>query len=152
MAAFPRRPPRLPGFDYKAERTYFVTFCTRHQVKTFADPMAAQEACRVILRHRAAGKYFLYAYCVMPDHIHLLLKTRRSAGSLSTIVATIKASIRHNLGSHTLLWADGFYERVKRHHEDTACNVAYILENPIRAGLVQHPEEYTYVGQPDSRI
>ncbi|HYN10753.1 MAG TPA: hypothetical protein VES67_25440 [Vicinamibacterales bacterium] len=39
---------------------------------------------------------------------------------------------------------DGYFERVLRHDEATPQVIAYILENPVRAGLVQDPAEYPF--------
>ena len=38
------------------------------------------------------------------------------------------------------------YDRVLRADEDTVSVVRYILENPLRAGLVTRPEDYPYSG------
>ena len=44
------------------------------------------------------------------------------------------------------LWQDGYYERVLRRDEDIKEVARYIFENPVRAGLVQSPTEYPYLG------
>ena len=42
------------------------------------------------------------------------------------------------------LWQGGYYERVLRREEKTETVVRYILDNPVRAGLVDRAEEYPY--------
>jgi putative transposase len=43
------------------------------------------------------------------------------------------------------LWQDGYHDRIVRHDEDLAQYIDYIVQNPIRAGLVQHASDYPYV-------
>ena len=105
-------------------------------------------ACRVIMRYRDEGLYYLYAYVVMPDHVHLLIKLRERA--LFTIIATIKATIKHDARQLIKLeWQPGFHDRIKRDYEESGRFVHYIINNPVRAGLCKEPSEYPFSGMPD---
>ena len=42
------------------------------------------------------------------------------------------------------LWQDGYYERVLRKSEDVLAIIDYILDNPVRAGLVSRPLDYPF--------
>ena len=44
------------------------------------------------------------------------------------------------------LWQRNYIERVLRDDEYTLTVARYILDNPVRAGLVQSPEEYEFSG------
>ena len=44
------------------------------------------------------------------------------------------------------LWQEGYYDRVLRQEEDVRHVARYIIENPVRAGLVVHPSVYPYLG------
>ena len=44
------------------------------------------------------------------------------------------------------LWQDSYYDRVVRAEEDLGGIARYIIENPVRAGLVKSPLEYPFVG------
>jgi hypothetical protein len=46
----------------------------------------------------------------------------------------------------TPLWQEGFHEHVLRNGENFAEIVAYLLNNPVRAGLCATPEMYPYLG------
>ena len=46
----------------------------------------------------------------------------------------------------TRLWQKGFHDRVLRDSDDTRAVVRYVLENPIRAGLVRQGNEYRWLG------
>ena len=44
------------------------------------------------------------------------------------------------------LWQEGYYERVVRPGDNARTLARYIVENPVRAGLVRVPAEYPYLG------
>ena len=43
-------------------------------------------------------------------------------------------------------WQKDFYDHVIRTHEDIAAQVRYILDNPVRKGLVSSWEDYPFKG------
>jgi REP element-mobilizing transposase RayT len=44
------------------------------------------------------------------------------------------------------LWQDGYYDHVLRNNETTVKVARYIVENPVRAGLVTSVKEYPFIG------
>jgi hypothetical protein len=52
----------------------------------------------------------------------------------------------HARGQRGRLWQEGFFEHVVRAEEDFESIVAYIVWNPVRAGLCQGPGEYEHLG------
>ncbi|MGH9240130.1 MAG: transposase, partial [Vicinamibacterales bacterium] len=44
------------------------------------------------------------------------------------------------------VWQDGYYERVLRTYESMETLIRYILDNPVRAGLVQRAEDFPHSG------
>jgi hypothetical protein len=42
------------------------------------------------------------------------------------------------------LWQDAYHERVLRNEEQTKTVIAYLLNNPVRAGLVASAKEYPF--------
>jgi len=44
------------------------------------------------------------------------------------------------------LWQRSYFEHVLRDDEDPFQVARYILDNPVRAGLVQSPENYPFLG------
>ena len=45
-----------------------------------------------------------------------------------------------------LMWQEGYYERVLRSDDATDVVVRYVLDNPVRAGLVSRHEDYPFMG------
>lgn len=106
---------RLKGFDYRAPRTYFVTFCVSDRKPIFADHESCDAAVETLVYYRQVGWYWLNCYCIMPDHIHLLLKLRSKDRSLCTVVALLKRRIKY-MTPRTIDWGwqSGFHDRVVR--------------------------------------
>jgi len=138
---------RLEGFDYRAERTYFLTFCVAQRKPVFSDPAVCETAKQIMHEYRSRGWYWLNCYCITPDHVHLLIKTRTRQRSLSTIVAKLKRRIREGSSfPYAWHWQPGFHDRVVREYESVRDYARYILANPIRAGLATDVGSYPYSG------
>jgi len=94
----------------------------------------------------------LYAYCLMPDHLHLLLRLGQAGTELGALIGTFKSFTSKqswSLGHKGELWQDRFYDHVVRRNENSLIIAEYILQNPVRKRLVQGPSEYPYCGLPD---
>ena len=82
----------------------------------------------------------------MPDHLHLLLEGLVGASDFCRFMKDAKQrtsfhAIRFGGGR---LWQDGYHDRIVRQNEDIAAYVDYILQNPVRAGLVERAKDYPY--------
>jgi REP element-mobilizing transposase RayT len=102
---------------------------------------------------RANGrKYELYAAIAMPDHVHVIcLPLADGDGSISIpeITRTIKSESAHcinkALGRTGRVWQDESFDHILRGDESLSKKVAYVLENPVRAGLVARPQDYRWL-------
>ena len=66
---------RLAGFDYAdPDHAYFLTICSRYNAAPFTDTRLAREVVASLDWLRATRGLLLYAWCLMPDHLHLLLR------------------------------------------------------------------------------
>lgn len=94
--------------------------------------------------------YELHCFCVMPNHVHILLRPLRgSTGTYhldSDIVRRLKSytakRINALLGRQGELWQPDYFDRFIRDPEDYFTVVRYILENPVKAGLARNPEQW----------
>jgi REP element-mobilizing transposase RayT len=93
----------------------------------------------------------------MPDHVHVILtplicKTRHEVISLVEIMKAIKGASAHAInrdaGHHGTIWQEEAFDRVVRSSESLDAKVDYILQNPVRKGLVQHWRQYKWIWQP----
>jgi putative transposase len=146
-----KRITRLRGFDYSQPRTYFLTLCVQGRQKIFSDREIAALAQGELKSFRARGWFWLYAFVVMPDHIHLLLRLRDESRTLGRVVATIKSAIqiRTRRAGTDFQWQYNFFDHVVRFDEPIDQIIGYILRNPERAGLVKQGEQYPFAAMVD---
>jgi REP element-mobilizing transposase RayT len=144
---------RLAGFDYaNPDVTYFVTIRAAHGISPFRDGRLAHEVASALHWLRANRGIQLYAYCLMPDHLHLLLRLGAGNQSLGVIIGVRKGYTTkqsRGLGYTGALWQTRFHDHILRKNEDARQIAEYIRQNPVRAGLVALPEEYPWGGFPD---
>lgn len=88
----------------------------------------------------------MLAYCFMPDHVHLLLESDAETTSLVGLISHWKQTtgFYFNQCYRSRLWQPGFYDRVLREHESHQAVAAYILANPVRAGISRRVGEYPF--------
>jgi len=84
----------------------------------------------------------------MPDHLHLLVEGVTEGANLLRFVQVAKrrSGSVYARSARRPLWQEGYYERVVRPSEDARWVARYILQNPVRAGLVEAPSEYEFLG------
>ncbi len=146
---------RLKDLDYSnSDYVYFITICARHLSSPFLDCALAQEVLKSLLSLSAEGKVSLYCYCLMPDHLHIALSPQVSCGGersedLSKILRDFKSyttRVSWKYGIKGKLWQRSFYDHIGRRGEDLIAICNYILANPIRKGLVEDPDNWSYSG------
>ena len=120
---------------------YFVTF------RSMISPFSEEERL-IILNHLRTGHgtfYSLAATMVMPDHAHVLL--RPFAGiELSRILKGIKGVsaklINQRRGSTGKIWQEESWDRIVRDAAEFEQKLQYLIQNPVKAGLVKDVAEY----------
>jgi REP element-mobilizing transposase RayT len=90
----------------------------------------------------AEVRYRLFAWCVMPNHVHVVLQPLQG-WSLPRIVHSWKTftvkQANHLLGRDGEFWQREYCDHLVRDADDLARLVRYVLENPARSGLVNWP-------------
>ena len=110
--------------------------------------MTARETLAQLARTASHEHFSVLAYCLMPDHVHLLVEGKTEHANLRRFAKMSKqrSGAAHALTGGGKLWQDGYYDRVLRTDEDVKQIARYILENPVRARLVKDPAKYPYLG------
>jgi len=85
----------------------------------------------------------------MPDHLHLVLEGIAPTSDLRRFVRIAKQRVAYafrRTRGIPLTWQEGYYDRVLRSDEATDTVVRYVLDNPVRGGLVTQAEDYAFSG------
>ncbi|MEY3873268.1 MAG: hypothetical protein RLZZ296_2263 [Pseudomonadota bacterium] len=120
---------------------YLVTTVTRDRLPVFKCFSSARCVVHTLQTEHAAGRAMTLAFVVMPDHLHWLL-TLGSSVSLSQVVRTVKSVVAHHLGGR--VWQQGFHDHAVRAEEDLLAMGRYIVNNPVRSGLVSKAGHYSH--------
>ncbi len=127
--------------------SYFVTTKCWQGRQIFQVPETAEILLRTLFDYRDQEAYSLHEFVLMPDHLHVLL-TPSGATSLEKAMQLIKGGSSHRIHkerNHKMeIWQQGFYDWTIRDSADWHTKVEYIHMNPVRAKLVQHPENWPY--------
>jgi putative transposase len=147
------RRQRLAGFDYSGgDYAYFVTIRAALGTVPFRDDRLARVVLEALDWMREHRRVALYAFCLMPDHLHSLMQLAPDSASLSTIIGAFKRFTTRQswqLGYQGRLWQPSFHDHILRKSEDGLTKANYILDNPKRSGLAENRETYPYSGTPD---
>ena len=99
-----------------------------------------------ILIAAKAYEFEILAYCFMPDHVHLVAQGMTEAASLREFMQRAKQRSGYH-GKRAIghsVWQAGYHDRVIWSEGDTRAVVAYVLANPVRAGLVENASQYPF--------
>ncbi len=142
-----------------------LTFsCYRRQAFLGKDRTREYLAEAIIQARQRIG-FHVWAYVIMPEHVHLLIWPAREDYSISAILQSIKQSVsrramhwlktNHPSGLRFLatgqkdrpynFWQEGGgYDRNVRTAKVLLEVFNYIHDNPVKRGLVSRPEEWTW--------
>jgi putative transposase len=148
MPKFERKNIRLLASSYRGRRLYFVTLCFHNRRRLGTNPRLVRWIISQLRKHAATGEFFVHAYCVMPDHIHVLAAGATDSSYLAKFVEAFKqeTAVEFSRKAHRPLWQFKYYDRILR-GVDSADRVAwYIWLNPVRQGLCSAPTDYPFLG------
>jgi REP element-mobilizing transposase RayT len=111
----------LPGDNYIGQRIYFVTVCCEGRVPFFSPPYRCKIAIEALKRVSDSMHFLVHAYCVMPDHTHILAEGNAPDASLVRFVAQWKQSTGYLLRDEasTPVWQRRFYDHALRKASDS---------------------------------
>ena len=143
---------------------YYLTSVAHHRLPIFRTDAVKQVVCDAFNEARISGNILIFAFVIMHDHTHLLTDNPRKISEVLRFMNGISA--RRVID---YLKIEDFHESLRKlrvaersdeqkysvyeHHpnalrvtgEDAMMQkVNYIHLNPVRAGLVEHPDEYLY--------
>jgi putative transposase len=128
-------------------RTFFVTSSITEKRNLLQSDRSATLFIDVLYSYRAAKRYFLHSFVVMPNHFYVLI-TIDSVITIERAVQFIKGGFAFRtgkkLGVTSPVWQRGFSEI--RIYDSAACAriLNYIAQNPVKWRLADRPEAFPY--------
>ncbi len=154
-----RKSIRIKDYDYSTSGAYFITICTANRKKILWETVGADIIRPQNVPLSAIGKIAeqgilqsadhyenitVDKYCIMPDHIHLILHIKSdidgrmiSPPTVSTVVGSMKRWVSRQIGKP--IWQKSFYDHGIRNQQDYNEIWQYIENNPLKYALKKAP-------------
>ncbi|MBO6159326.1 MAG: transposase [Firmicutes bacterium] len=125
---------------------YHVMFRGINRQQLFEERQDYERFLFLLEKYKPISGYKIYAYCLMPNHIHLLIQEGDESLGLAF----------RRIGSSFVYWYNAKYTRVghlfqDRYKSETIESdvalmrvIRYIHQNPVKAGLCERLEDYRY--------
>jgi REP element-mobilizing transposase RayT len=143
---------------------YFLTSVAHNRLPVFQTDSVKNIVCNALDESRRSAKILIFAYVIMPDHLHLITDSSRSESDVLRFTNGIIAKKvidylkENNFKSSLAKLRRQEAERNHKHslfeHHPNAFSIVgeetfiqkvnYIHLNPVRAGLVEHPDDYRF--------
>lgn len=147
----PSRNQRLSPEAYAdASTVCFITIRSYGTSSPFLSATLNQMVLQILKEESACSNLVVYTYCLMPDHLHFLIKPRQDGVSVIRFAERFKGKSTNRswpLGWQGKLWQPRSYDHLVRSNESLAAIAEYILNNPVRKGLVQQAADWEWSGQ-----
>jgi len=140
---FRRKENRLDTSIYQAKHIYSLTLTCYGEKNRFTDEVV-QNNLDILKDRTEKHDIKIYAYCFMPDHLHLLAE----GDELIKFVKEFKqlTGYRYKQKTGEKLWQKSYYDHILREGEKVKEVADYIFKNPVREGLVEDFLEYPHSG------
>ncbi len=148
-----RKKIRLEGYDYSCCGAYFITVCVKDRqpllwnsvgadsIRPNEESMLSEHGKTLETAVHAISEHYPHIlvdnYCIMPNHLHILLRIMPdeggrmlSAPTLSTVIGQMKRWSSKQIGSS--IWQKAFYDRIVRNEKTYLEAWQYIDENPLK--------------------
>ncbi len=130
---------------FRPNQICFITSVTHDRRPILVDN--ADLFWSVIERVQSALPFDLYAWVLLPDHVHLLMGSPR--GDFSVLMQRVKVSFseryrRRNELRRGQVWQPRFWDHIVRDEVDLARHADYIHYNPVKHGLASDPFQWLH--------
>ncbi len=122
-------------------QVFFITVCAAERDSQPLIQAGTPEILMESVRHRHnEGLWFARVFIVMPDHVHLLIRMSDTAVLCHSITQWKRWTARQG----GFVWQRDFFDHRLRSDESSREKADYILNNPVRAGLCDKPEDWPH--------
>jgi len=136
-------PHATPRWLDPSREIFFITISARPRgLNQLANPQVTPALLSTIEHRHSRGEWFAYLFLFMPDHVHALLSFPPNGSSMQETIGRWK---RWTACRHDIDWQRDFFDHRLRHDESAIEKSEYILQNPVRAGLIEKGSDWPYI-------
>ena len=139
---------RLDPEIYTGERIISFTMCIQSKKKFFIQEKHFKIFERILLDELNNFNCSAFVYLFMPDHVHLTLSGNDSSSNIKKCIDMFKQKTGFWFGQNhpDVKWQKDYYDHILRSKENLDIHIKYILNNPVRASLVENWKHYPFKG------
>lgn len=139
---------RLPVEAYDGYVAVAFTANVRHRKNLFKDGTVCNVFQELLLKESRDHRCLVYVYLFMPDHLHCIIAGDSEESNVKMCMDMFKQQSGFWLYKNKpdFHWQKDYYDHIIRNEADMNNQVMYILNNPVRAGLVMSWKRYPYKG------
>jgi putative transposase len=126
------------------KQTHFITFSCYHRRPMLTTEISRRLFESALERVRRNFQLRVYAYVVMPEHVHLLLSEPQRAKLADALKSLKQSASRRLIGNAEHFWQKRYYDFNIRNHPQFVEKIRYIHRNPVNRGLCERPEEWPW--------
>ena len=141
-------PHRLDRRLYRGRTICTFTCCVHDRLSLFSSDQVFSVFQQKLLTSLEQNHCVTPVYLFMPDHLHALVEGVNDQADLWKTIVDFKQQTGYWLSVNHYIerWQKDFFDHILRKDEDLTTQVNYILNNPVRAHLVDTWNEYSYKG------
>lgn len=134
---------KIPGL------IYFITVVSNFKIPYFIKESFNNKIIDCLKNEKERQRCKVFAYCLMPDHLHFLCGTDKEEISVLDFVNKFKGRSTRIAWEYNIkgpLWQRRNYDHILSKEEKVQEVAMYILNNPVRRGLAERWDQYPFVG------
>ncbi len=133
---------------YSGERIISYTGNIKNRAPLFKNTVAYKEIEKILLTVLNETECDAFVYLFMPDHFHFILSGKHGKSNIKKCIDLFKQKSGFWLYKNipTIKWQKDYYDHILRSNEDLTAQIWYILNNPVRAGIVDYWKKYKLRG------
>jgi REP element-mobilizing transposase RayT len=153
-------------------KAYFITTSIVGWIDVFTRPIQKESMLTALQYCQQEKGLDIFAWCLMSNHLHLLCRSKQEELALSGIIRDLKTftskQIIRNIKEETesrrewmlehfaaagrssgkpqryKVWQAGYHAEEIHNYPFMEQKINYIHQNPVKAGIVEKPEDYLY--------
>lgn len=139
---------RLDTEIYRGGQVVAITACIKDGKELFVELEDFEIFKNFLIGELKSFNCSSYVYLFMPDHLHVLITGNNDKSDIKKCFEMFKQKTGFWLSKHkpNYKWQKDYYDHILRKSDDLVKQCKYILQNPVRAGLVGCWKQYKYYG------